>query len=84
MSSFSIDINEIDFEKSVAEGPKRLTPSALPQLISDMSDVGAPHITDRRLNDTLGGHAVAEIPSNLALHAEGLWSLDELSASLGR
>lgn len=53
------------------------TPSTLPDLVADMRDVGATHISSRRLSQALGSDTLAHI-SAADLKMAGLWSIDQL------
>ncbi|MCW4602076.1 DUF1152 domain-containing protein [Janibacter hoylei] len=72
-------VNEMDFERKVAEDPRRYQPpSNLPRLMADMEDAGATHITNRRLSEALGQQRFVAASATLRHKLGGLWSLDDL------
>jgi hypothetical protein len=75
----SAAVNEIDFERIVAEGSGPLHPcQSLTGVILEMESVGATHITTRRLSESLGARAFDVVAAHGKPVASGLWSVDEL------
>lgn len=75
-------VNEIDFELQIATSNTERRPfSTVSQLISDMQDVGATHITSRRLSETVGAKVSTHASSGHSM--PGLWSMDNLVRLLG-
>lgn len=72
-------VNEIDFERKIAEQPRRPQgPDTLSRLLRDMRAIGATHITDRRLTESLGRQSAAAVAAASKHKGGELWSLDEL------
>lgn len=73
-------VNEIDFERKVAEDTSMYRPpSSLPELIADMKAVGATHITNRRLAEALGSQELTQAAARIPDHRVGaLWPISAL------
>lgn len=80
-----VAVNEIDFERKVAEGPSRCQASStLPRLMKELQSVGATHITHRRLAETLDPRHFVAVTSPSRHRAGGLWSIDDLAEAVTR
>lgn len=72
-------INEIDFERMVAEeSSSQRSRKPLPEVISELTSVGATHITARRLFESLGVRGVDEVSASVCQPMNGIWSKDDL------
>lgn len=77
-------VDEIDFERKVAsETPLARPRMVVPDVISDMTAMGATHITSRRLSEALGRRVRAENSAGHDHRAGGLWSIEELNRLSG-
>lgn len=72
-------VNEIDFERTVTgETPTHRRSMPLPDLISEMTSVGATHITARRVSEIFTPGQVDQFTSGGQRSTGGLWSRDTL------
>lgn len=80
-------INEIDFERKVAAEPPSQRPrKMLPQVLAEMTAVGATHITERRLSETLINSQLKDIKKREGRSTGRLWSkkfLERCYSSMG-
>lgn len=81
----AVALNEIDYERRVAaETPLQRPPMDLPSVISDMKAVGATHITNRRLSETLIRREFDEVATASGCQSTNrMWSLEDLVRLVG-
>lgn len=79
----AVAVNEIDFERRILSDRASQRPSAtVSQLIADMQAVGATHVTNRRMSQTLGGQDLSATEASLGSRSVRLWSLNDLAQTV--
>jgi hypothetical protein len=72
-------VDEIDFERKVAaEAPDQRPRMPMPEVISDLTAVGATHITGRRLSEVLCRSLLDELSASGNQPTDGIWSKEDL------
>lgn len=78
-------VNEIDFERQVAsKAPYPHSQIPLPGVIAKMTEVGATHITSRRLAEVLSPQELDELEASAVQPSNGLWSKGDLNGWAAR